>query len=236
MYINSTLGKTPKWIKNIDRSVRDAGKSVDKSVRRVAEDVSDQHKRNRANLAAQHRRNLKNINLEDKTPGWMKATENELKRSVRKSEPYISKYAGFAWGGAFATDKHRRTAARPKGAPGSQQRADYHDDVEAAQRLTAATVAAAATSAYFTGPVSSGAAGTGAAGGGAGSSAGVTAGQVGAALSTAATTADKINDALDPFNPDAVGNIPASDDKTKTPASTNIPWIPLAIAAGFLFL
>lgn len=250
MYINNPLGdlgKTPKWIKNIDRNVRDAGKYVDKSVRRVAEDVSDQHKRNMTKVTQAHRGTLKTLNLDDKTPKWLKAPERQVKRTARQALPAATALVGYIYGGPIGAGggaiqgKYRGSG---KGAPGSVEREKYQDRIARTQHYTrvgtgAALAVAGGVAAYGAyGAGAGGAAGGAGAGGGTGAAA--TAGKVGAALSTAASMGDKITDMLDPFNPDANANAPSGAEQstasTPKPPANQIPWLPLALAAGFFLL
>lgn len=223
MYINSTLGKTPKFLKKIDRSVRDSGKKVDQSTRRIAADVSNQYKRSVSDIQKLNPTRL--IVPEGKTPSWLKSPERQIKRSVKQTLPYVAAYAGNIYGGPITAAQagvHGKTRTRAKGAPGSIEREKYRKKVERAQKFTTVTTGAALA-------VVGGAAAYGAVGAGSGAA---SVGKIGAALTSASAVGDKINSMLDPFNPDAVANVPIPE----APANSNIPWIPLALAAGFLFL
>lgn len=187
MYINSPLGelgKTPKWLKKLDKGVRDTGKKIDRGVRRAGEDISKQH-----------HRNLKNIGLTNKTPKFIK------KLAPAATSIYGGTAGGYIGSGAGAAQGARRL--RGKGLPGSDERIKYQEDIAKIQHQT--RVATGAALAVAGGTAAYGAYGAGEAAG--------TTGKVGAALSTAASMGDKITDMLDPFNPDSI-NTPSTTQNT----------------------
>lgn len=218
MYVNSTLGKTPKFLKKIDRGVRDAGKTVDRSVRSAAEDVSAQYKRDVQTLQKPIKKSIRLIVPEGKTPDWIKAPEREVKRTAKKALPAASAYAGYIYGGpltALQAAIFGKSASRPKGQPGSIERQKYHDEMERAQKFTAATTAAAVTVAA-----------------GAAAAPSIESWFTGTGLTTAASQAEKVNKLINQIPKQNGGGT----DIVNTASSAPDWLIPAAIIAGLFLL